>query len=141
LRSRFSAKQLRKSEEPIAKGNPLDAARLEPRPTTTSSILLRIPLSLRGESVPPRPSPVSVFLDLLSSDFSGRGERCRATFLLPYCSCMAFSASALRSRIATLRLSLTRPFSSIPMHLTQTRSPTFTTSSTLFTRKSANSEM
>jgi hypothetical protein len=56
-------------------------------------------------------------------------------------SCRAVSASAFRSFIAALRLSFTRPLSSIPIHFTQTRSPTFTTSSTLFTRKSASSEM
>ena len=51
---------------------------------------------------------------------------------------VSFSA---RSFNAALRESFTRPLSSMPMHLTQIMSPTLTTSSVRFTRKSASSEM
>jgi len=51
-----------------------------------------------------------------------------------------FSCSA-RSFMAALRLILTRPLSSMPMHLAQTMSPFLTTSSTVLTRLSQSSEM
>lgn len=55
--------------------------------------------------------------------------------------CLSYYASASISAIAALRLSLTRPRSSTPIHLACTMSPTLTTSSTFSTRKSASSEM
>jgi hypothetical protein len=73
--------------------------------------------------------------------FSWRLRTVAATKFYSASCCSADSASALRSFIAALRLSLTRPFSSIPIHFTQTRSPIFTTSSTFLTLKSASSEI
>ena len=62
------------------------------------------------------------------------------------CQSPSLCRNSLRCFVAlfhrrSARLSFTRPLSSMPMHFTQTASPTFTTSSVRFTRKSASSEM